>query len=77
MEIVTRIRFRKAAVTGRTHDGGKRFAAIVDVEQVSQGPGQDALDRMHPVTGINEIPNGLDDRQRRANRRFVQVMTSS
>ena len=35
--------------------------------------GQDALDRVHPVAGIHQVADRLDDRQRGAYCRLVEI----
>ena len=53
------------------HKRGKGHAAIVAVEQPGQRSGKDSIDREDLVAGVQQVAQRADDRQARADRRFV------
>ncbi len=73
-QVIARIRLGKAALARVLHDLGEAHPAVVDVEQVGERAGEDALDAGDVITGLAQVPERVHDREPRADGGLVQVM---
>ena len=70
-QVVARIRLGVALRLGVLDDLRERRLAVVDVEQIGQRAGENALDARDLVAGLAQVAQRLDHRQARADGRFV------
>ncbi len=76
-EVIARVGLRIASLARIADDIGERRAAVIDVEEIRQRSREDALDARDLIPGLSQVPQGMNDRQPRADRRFVQVMRAA
>ena len=75
-QVVARIRLGVTLGLGVLHDVGERRLAVVDVEQIGQRAGEDALDARDLVAGLAQVAQRRDHRQARAHGGFVEIGAS-
>ena len=76
-QVVARIGLGVALRLGVAHDRRERLAAVLHVEQIRQRAGENAFDALDLVARLAQVAQRLDDRQARADGRFVQIVRTA